>query len=213
MVVALDESQLGFLFYNQKEWISADLFSGNIAYLEKVTMTIAPGMISQYPNGYSETLSLDNSETLEDIAKNQSSTQISTDKLIVRTASGKTLDTKQFKLFYQSLLYTACSGYSSLTDAQKQAHAASGTAGAALVIKLKYVPRVLNEDTGYYEETDEIIEREYCFYEDITAPLQFYTTVNGAGDFYVTTSRIRKVMNDIMKLYDPSNPIKYDSLN
>ncbi len=213
MVVALDETQLEFLFYTPKEWISADLFFGNIAYLERVTLSIAPGMISQYPNGYSETLHLDNSETLEDIAKNGSSSQISSDKLVVRTADGKTLDTMQFKRFYQSLLYTSCPGYSALSDAQKAAHIASGAEGAALVIKLRYVLRAYNADTGYYEETGEVVEREYCFYENLSVPLQFYTTVNGAGDFYITTSRVRKLMNDIMKLYDPSTPIDYGSLN
>ena len=216
MIIALDETQLDFLFFREKDWISSDLFSGNIAYLEKVTLSIAPGMISQYPNGYSETLHLDNSETLKDIAQNNSSSQISSDKMIVRAENnGKpiTLDTLQFKRFYQSLLYTTCPGYSALTDEQKDAHAASGAAGAALSMKLRYVLREYDEDTGYYEETGEVIEREYCFYEDYTAPLQFYTTVNGVGDFYITASRVRKLMNDIMRLYDPTDPIQYDRLD
>ena len=72
---------------------------------------------------------------------------------------------------------------------------------------------IYNEETGYYEETGEVIEREYCFYENLSVPLQFYTTVNGVGDFYLTASRVRKLMNDIMKLYDPKTPIDYGSLN
>lgn len=214
MIVALDETQLGFLFYREKEWISSDLFFGNIAYLEKVELKIAPGMISQYAQeGYSETIWLDNSQTLEDIAKNGTSTTISTDKLVVRTSSGKTIDTLQFKRFYQSLLYTTCPGYSDLTDAEKAGNIASGSDGAALTLKLRYVLRAYNKETGYYEETGEVIEREYCFYENLSVPLQFHTAVNGAGDFYITTSRAKKLMNDIMKLYDPKTPIDYGSLN
>ncbi len=215
MIVAIDESQLNFLFFSQKDWISDDLFSGSISYLEEIAIKVAPGMISQYPAGYQQTFSLDNSETLKHLAENPStSSKISTDRLIVRDGAGKVLNTMQFKHFYQSLLYTTCPGYSDLTQAQKQAHIDSGTDGAALVIKLKYVLRELNEDTGYYEETGEVIVREYCFYENLSAPLQFFTTVNGAGDFYLPTSRIKKVLNDITKLYGTpeTDRIYYDSL-
>ena len=215
MIVALDESQLGFLFFTQKDWISTDLFSGSISYLEEISVKIAPGMISQYPAGYQQSFMLDNSETLKYLAENPSSSALlSTDKLIVRDGAGKVLSTLQMKHFYQSLLYTACPGYSDLTQAQKQAHIDSGTEGAALVIKLKYVLRELNEETGYYEETGEVIEREYCFYENLSTPLQYFTAVNGVGDFYLPTSRIKKLMNDIMKLYGTpeTDRIHYDSL-
>ncbi|MBR3862049.1 MAG: hypothetical protein IKM42_00135 [Clostridia bacterium] len=215
MIVAIDESQLNFLFFTQKDWISADLFSGSISYLEEMSIKVAPGMLSQYPAGYQQTFTLDNSETLKYLAENpEASSQLSTDKMVVRDSAGKVLNTMQIKHFYQSLLYTACPDYSALSQAQKQAHIASGTEGAALVIKLKYVLRELNEKTGYYEETGEVIVREYCFYENLSTPLQFFTTVNGTGDFYLPTSRIKKVLNDISKLYatPETDRIYYDSL-
>lgn len=216
MIVAIDESQLDFLFYTQKDWISADLFSGSISYLEEISLKIAPDTISQYPSGYQQTFILDNSATLKYLAENPTtSSQLSTDQMVVRDSAGTVLNTMQIKHFYQSLLYTACSGYSDLTQAQKQAHIDSGTEGATLVIKLKYVLRELNEDTGDYEETGEVIVREYCFYENLSTPLQFFTTVNGVGDFYLPTSRIKKVLNDITKLYGTpeTDRIYYDSLN
>ena len=215
MIVALDETQLNFLFFTTKDWISPDLFSGSISYLTQATIKIAPGMVDQYPNGYSEVFTLDNSATLEEPVKNPStSSMLSNDKLIVRDSAGKVLNTMQFKRFYQTLLYTTCPGYSSLSAAQKQAHINSGTDGATLVLKLRYVLRELNMDTGYYEETGEVIEREYCFYENLAAPLQFFTTVNGKGDFYMNASRIRKLLNDTMKLYatPETDPIDYGSL-
>ena len=218
MIVALDETQLGFLFYREMDWISDELFWAPIAYLDRLTITIAPGKVSQYPNGYTETFILDNSKTLNDIAQNGSSSQLSTDKLVVQDSGQnsnrvRTIDTLQFKRFYQSLLYTTCPGYSGLTQEQKQANIASGSAGAVLTIKLRYVLRERNEDTGYYDTTGEVVELEYCFYANREIPMQYHTTVNGAGDFYVTTSRIKKLINDVMKLYDPNDPIDYSSLN
>ncbi len=214
MIVALDESQLEFLFYTAEDWVSDDLFSGHIAYMDELSVQIAPGMVDQYPNGYRETFYLDNTESFNRIAQN-SSKQISADYVHIIDSTGKTINDKQFKTFYSSLLYTSCSGESSLSDDEKQAHINSGTEGAALVIRIKYVLREFNKDTGYYEATGEVVEREYCFYQNYAYPRQYYTTVNGAGDFYTISSRVKKVMNDIMKLYGTpeTDPIDYGSLN
>lgn len=215
MVIALDESQLPFLFYTTKDWISEDLFTGNIAYMTEMYIKIAAGKADKYPEGYEETFTVDNSETLTQLEQeHSSSTQMNSSQLAVRDSKGKSLHAKQFKTFYQSLLYTMYSGYSSLSEAQQAAHKASGADGATLVIRIKYVLREYDKDTGRYEETGEIIEREYCFYENLSQPRQYYTTVNGEGDFYTVSSRIKKIINDIMKLYGTpeTDPIKYDSL-
>ncbi|MBQ9802834.1 MAG: DUF4340 domain-containing protein [Clostridia bacterium] len=216
MIVALSEEQLGFLFFTEKDWISYDLFTGHIAYMEEMYIKIAPGLADKYPEGYEETFSLDNSDTLAYLATQDAATsQLTADKVVVRDSAMKALNAKQFKTFYSSLLYTTCSGYSSLSEEKKESYIASGAEGAALVIRIKYVLRELNEDTGYYEETGEVIVREYCFYEDLSYPRQYFTTVNGVGDFYTVSSRVKKVINDIMKLYGTpeTDPIKYDSLN
>ena len=214
MIVALDESQLEFLFYTSKDWVSDEMFSGHVAYMQELSVQIAPGMVEQYPNGYRETFYLDNDESFERLSKD-SAKQISADYVHIMDSAGRTLNDKQFKTFYTSLLYTACSGESSLSAAAKQAHIDSGTEGAALVIKIKYVLREFNKDTGYYEETGEVIEREYCFYQNFAYPRQFFTTVNGRGDFYTISTRVKKIMNDIMKLYGTpeTDPIKYNTLN
>ena len=215
MVIGLDESQLLFLFYNTKDWISDDLFTGNIAYMEEMYIKIGAGMADKYPNGYEQTFILDNSETLAQLEKeHNASSQMSSDKLAVRDANGKTLNTKQFKTFYQCLLYTMYSGYSSLSEAQQEVHKASGTDGATLVIRVKYVLREYDATTGRYEKTGEVIEREYCLDQNLSQPRQYYTTVNGVGDFYTVSSRVKKIINDVMKLYatPDTDPIKYDSL-
>lgn len=215
MVLGLDESQLRFLFFTTKDWISEDLFTGNIAYMEELYIKIAAGKADKYPTGYEQTFTVDNSETFTQLEKEYgAATQVGSEKLAVRDAQGKSLNAKQFKTFYQSLLYTMCSGYSSLSEAQQAAHRATGTEGATLVIRIKYVPRAYDEKTGRFEQTEEPIVREYCFYENLSQPRQYYTTVNGAGDFYTVSSRIKKIINDTMKLYGTpeTDPIKYDSL-
>ena len=216
MVVALNEEQLGFLFYTTEDWISDDLFTGQIAYMEEMMIEIAPGFADQYPNGYRETFTIDNTPTLEALQKNPSiSSQISADQAVIRDTVGNVLHTTQFKTFYTSLLYTACSGYSSLSEAERQAHIDSGTEGAVLVIRIKYVPRELDKKTGYYEVSGEPIVREYCFYQNYAYPRQCFTTVNGVGEFYTVRSRIEKIINDTMKLYSTpdKDPIKYGSLH
>ena len=120
----------------------------------------------------------------------------------------------QFKRFYQTLLYTTCPGYSVLTEEQKQANEASGVEGSAFSLKLRYVLRERNADTGYYDATGEVVERQYCFYENLMqGTTQIHTTVNGVGDFYITASRATKLLNDVMRLYDPNDPIDYSSLS
>lgn len=215
MIVALDEAQLEFLFYTTKDWISGELFSGHVAFMEEMSIQIAPGMAEQYPNGYRETFYLDNTESFNRLAQQQSAAQISADYVHIMDSAGRTINDKQFKTFYSALLYTACSGESSLSDTERQAHIDSGTEGAALVIKIKYVLRELNKDTGYYEATGEVVEREYCFYQNYAYPRQYYTTVNGKGDFYTISTRVKKIISDVMKLYGTpeTDPIDYGSLN
>jgi CRISPR-associated endonuclease Csn1 len=105
-------------------------------------------------------------------------------------------------------------GVTSLTEAERQANQASGVEGSAFSLKLRYVLRELNTDTGYYDATGEVVERQYCFYENLSqGTMQIHTTVNGVGDFYITASRATKILNDVMRLYDPSDPIDYGSLS
>ena len=215
MVIGLDESQLLFLFFTTKDWMSEDLFTGNIAYMTEMYIKIAAGKADKYPQGYEQTFTVSNSETFADLEKDYSdASQVGSEKLTVSDESATSLHAKQFKTFYQSLLYTMYSGYSSLTEAQQAAHKASGTEGATLVIRIKYVLREYDTETERFEETGEVIEREYCFYENLSQPRQYFTTVNGEGDFYTISSRVKKIINDVMKLYGTpaTDPIKYDSL-
>ncbi len=226
MVVKINGAQLDFLFLTTKDWATSDIFMGNIAYMTEMSVQIAPGFVAKYPAGYKGTFYLDNSETLAALSKSHTaSSLLTTDKMIVRDdgAPSRVLNTMQFKNFYKSLLTTTTSGYSSLSDAEKQAFINSGKDGAALSITINYALREWNEETRYYELTGETFSYTYCFYEDASNARQFFTTIttvkNGTtttvGDFFTVSTRVKKIMNDAMKLYDTpeTNPILPDALN
>lgn len=224
MVVRMDPAQLSFLFYNKGDWTTPNLFTGSISYITEVGIQIAPGFVAKHPGGYKETFYLDNSETLKDLSESHDSTTLlTTDKLIVRDSRAKALNTMQFKYFYKSLLATHTAGYASLSDAQKQAFIASGKDGAALSITVKFALRKWDEAVRQYVLTGETFSYTYCFYEDPANARQFFTTITlvkgnettTVGDFYTISTRVKKVMNDAMKLYDTpeTNPIDADALN
>ena len=210
MVVAIDESQLSFLLWEDSEWVDADPFSGNIAFMTELSVKVASGDAT-FPSGYQKTFYLNNSASFDALAASKSD-QLHSNKMKVTDDSGKTMNTSHFKDFYVSLLYTSLTGLSSLDDTEKQAAISSGENGAALVIRAKYVLREFDPVSGVFVETGEVVERVYCFYRSYSQPREMYMTLNGEGDFYVIRSRVEKLIRDISKLYNPNDPIIYDSI-
>ena len=224
MIVKINAAQLNFLFLTTKDWTTADIFGGNIAYMTEMSVQIASGFVTKYPAGYKETFYLDNSETLAELSKSHTASSIlTTDKLIIRDGHSGVLNTMQFKNFYKTLLVTTTTGYSSLSETEKQAFIDTGKDGAALAITVKFALREWNEESRYYELTGETFTRTYCFYENPSDSREFFTTITTekggkkttVGDFFTVSSRIKKIMNDAMKLYDTpeTNPIISDSFN
>lgn len=214
MIVAIDESQLNFLFWEKDQWVSREIFSGQIAYMEEMSIKIAPGdYAGVYSNGYEARFVIDNEESLKDLMGSNgtgSNAQISSDKMIVRDAAHGNIvvDTLQFKRFYSFLLYTSASDKSTLTEEEKQAYIDSGSNGAWLTIYIRYELRERNPETGYYDKTGEMVERTYCFYYSYKDPTrQAYTTINGAGDLYTLTTRVNEIIKNVEKLYHPETPI------
>ena len=207
MVVEIEEKQLDFLFWTLGDWTATELFMGNIAYLTELSVKIKGGE-GNYKDDFRKTFYLDNSKTLEKLAETTpSNPMISSSELVVRDDKGS-MDTEQFRLFYGMLLNTNLIDRSALTEAEKEQHRASGTEGAALVIKVKYVLLKYDAETNTYYETGEIIERELCFYRSY-GTRQVYVTVNGVGEFCILRSRLEKMISDVDKLYHPETPITY----
>ena len=209
MVAAIGEEQLNFLFWDDTDWISDDLFSGNIAYMTEMKISIAKGdYAGVFPDGKELVLTTDNSETIRKL-KESKDKEISAANLVVRDNHTNVIDTTQFKRFYQSLLYTAYNDYSSLSPEDRDAYIASGDAGAWMVITVTYELRRYNSETGGHELTGEVITRTYRFYHDYAYPRQVFTTVNGVGQFYTSRDRVAKIIKDVARLYTPNDPITY----
>lgn len=207
MVVEMEEKQLDFLFWTLGDWTATELFAGNIAYLSELSVKIKGGE-GNYKDDFRKTFYLDNSKTLEKLAETvPSNPMISSSELVVRDDKGS-MDINQFRLFYGMLLNTNLIDRSALTEAEKEQHRASGTEGAALVIKVKYVLLKYDAETNTYVETKEVIERELCFYRSY-GTRQVYVTVNGVGEFCILRSRLEKMISDVDKLYHPETPITY----
>ncbi len=207
MVVEMEEKQIDFLFWGLKDWTATELFMGNIAYLTELSVKVKAGE-GNYRDDFRKTFYLDNSKTLEKLAETvPSKPMISSSDLVVRDDKGS-MDTQQFRLFYGMLLNTNLIDLSALTETEKAQHRASGTEGAALVIRVKYVLLKYDAETNTYYETGEVIERELCFYRSY-GTRQVYVTVNGVGEFCILRSRLEKMIADVDKLYHPETPITY----
>ena len=198
MVVAIPKEQMNFLLWDAIDWVEPRIFSDYIAYCDRITVHVAAGN-GTFPAGRDVTFYLDNSASLE--IDTQQSESVSTDAMVVRDDQNTVLDTYQFKLFYKSLLYTALTGSSSLTEAEQQALIDSGTEGATLAVTLHFRPLKYNSTTKRYEETGETIEKTYCYYTSYTYPREAFTTLNGVGEFYTVRTRVEKVIRDLGRLY------------
>ncbi len=220
MILAMDESQLNFLFWSENDWVSKEIFSGQIAYMEEMIIKVGKGdYAGVYENGYEARFSIDNEESLKELmgsGQSGSNAQISSDKMVVRdmTRNGLVIDTMQFKRFYSFLLYTSASDVSTLSEQDKQDYIDSGDDGAWLSIYIRYELRTRNPETGYYDKTGEVVERVYRFYRSLGDPTrQAYTTIapnktdKGVGEFYTLTTRINEIIKNVEKLYHPETPI------
>ena len=198
MVVAIPQSQMNFLLWDAIDWIEPRIFSDYISYCDRITVHVAAGN-SVFPAGRDVTFYLDNSASIA--GETSAEEAVSTDELVVRDDRNTVLDTYQFKLFYKTLLYTALTGTSSLTEAERQALIDTGAEGATLAVTLHFRLLRYNAGTKHYEETGETIEKAYCYYTSYEYPREAFTTLNGVGAFYTVRTRVEKVIRDLGRLY------------
>lgn len=191
MVVECSVAYLGFLDWEQLQWVESYIFSGNnIAFLKKLEIKLA---------GKSDmTFYLDNSQspTQED-ALNSDNLRVTAD---YNGLQNVTVNTDQFRLFYRSL------GNSSLwktmpegTEALQESLRAAGDSGATLVIRMTY------DNEG----TDDV--RVFRFYSKTAGNLGAFTTLNNNGSFYMRQFRLDKIIRDIDLIFTPETPIDPDA--
>lgn len=197
MVVECSLEFLEFLGWDRFQWIEPEIFSGNIAYMEKVEIQLPSG-IGTLNGANKVTLYFDNSASEAPSEKNQY--QISSDKLVITADYGDTVGARvnvyQFRLFYQTLLTSSLEGMmpSGTEDAQESL-IGSGDGGASLVIKMTY-----NAD-------GETVVRTYRFYSRTNGNQGAFTTLNGTGSFYMIQRRVDKIIGDVARIFNPNDVI------
>ena len=209
MIVEVERTHLEFLQWDAFTWVEGDVFSGNIAYMQKLEILL-PGAT----DGMSSlSFVIDNKASLEGWSADETNSSIPTNGMKV-WANGEPVDLKQFKLFYQTLLYSSLSGTASCSEelqelfraAAKNAEGGYALEGAEPVLVIK---------TTYNSEPDgsgETIERTYAFYK-YGGGRQCFMAFNGNGSFYILQKRVDKIISDIAKIFDPSTPIVPTSKN
>ena len=195
MVIECSLEYLEFLDWDRFQWIEPEIFSGNIAYIEKVEILLPSG-IGTLNGADKVVLNFDNSASEAPSAQNNY--QISSDKLVITADYGSTVGARsnvyQFRLFYQTLLISSLEGtMPSGTEDAQESMIASGDAGASLVIKMTY-----NAD-------GEEQVRTYRFYSKSNGNQGAFTTLNGTGSFYMIQRRVDK--SDVAKIFNPSDVI------
>ena len=206
MIVEVERASLEFLAWDAFTWVDADVFDGNIAYMQKLELLIPGGLTSgPYQGAKKLAFLLDNAESLANW-DGKTDTNIPTGKIkiwvSVDGAQSKALTTeqiKQFRVFYQTLLYSSLSGSASCSPEQQQAfrdaamNVAGGYATAAgelpqLVINMTYNTSPLGDG--------EQIERSYAFYK-YGGGRQSFMAFNGNGGFYMLQRRVEKIVSDV----------------
>ena len=197
MVVECSREYLEFLEWDRFEWIEPEIFSGNIAYIEKVEIQVSGG-IGTIGGANRVVLDFDNSASEKPSADNNY--QITSDKLVITASYGETLNAKvnvyQFRLFYQTLLISSLEGMMPEgTEEAQESMLASGDAGASLVIKMTY-----NAD-------GEQMVRVYRFYSRTNGNLGAFASLNSTGSFYMIQRRVDKIISDVNKIFTPNDVI------
>ncbi len=201
MVVECSVEYLEFLEWNRFEWIESDIFSGNVAYVEKIEI-LMPGGIGTLNGANRVVLYFDNSQS--ELPSKENNFMVSSNKLSITADYGSMVgvkvDVKQFRLFYQTLLISSLEGMMPTGTEQKQQDLiASGDAGAEMVIKMTY-----NAD-------GEELVRTYRFYSRANGNLNAFVTLNGTGSFYMLQRRVDKIISDVAKIFNPAETIDPES--
>lgn len=193
MVVEVNRSDLEFLEWSSFEWISSDVFSGNIAFCDEITITSKTGTEMGLTGVTSAKFTLDNSASPKETAnKNIDSSKLR----VFAEYSGNGIENTRmelgvvdvFRQFYQTLTYSSLEGDvgEGLSDERMDELRASGDEGADLVIRMKYTVDGVQT------------ERVYRFYH--YTDRQSFMTLNGNGTFRMQRQRTVKILNDLGRL-------------
>lgn len=193
MVVEVSRSDLEFLEWSSFEWVSSDVFEGNIAFCDEITIISKTGTAMGLTGVTSAKFTLDNSAS----SKDNSNGKIDTSKLrvFVEYSGDGIADTRieidkvqTFRYFYQTLTYSSLEGEvgEGLSAERMEELRESGDEGADLIIRMKFTVN------------GEQIEKVYRFYH--YTERQSFMTLNFNGTFRMQRTRTIKILNDLGRL-------------
>lgn len=208
MVVEVSRSDLEFLEWSSFEWISADVFTGNIAFCNEITFISKTGTQAGLGGVTTAKFTLDNSASSKEVTNGR----IDTSKLrVFAEYSGEGIENTRielanispFRYFYQTLTYSSLEGDvgEGLSPERMEELRASGDEGADLIIRMKYTI------------DGEQVERVYRFYH--YTERQSFMTLNGNGTFRMQRQRTVKILNDLGRILtnDPNTVINPTAKN
>lgn len=220
MIVEVDRTYLEFLGWDTFTWVEGDVFDGNIAYLQKVEILIPGGLTTGPHKGVKKiSFTLDNRESLSDWdPETTPSVPSGKLKVWVKLDNGESIaltqdQLTQFRLFYQTLIFSSLSGSASCTEEQQQAFrdAAKNAEGGYVTADGQQAQMVINMTYNTGEKGDgEDILRSYAFYK-YGGGRQSFMAYNGNGGFYMLQSRVDKIVSDVGKIFDPTMTIQPQS--
>ena len=188
MVVEVSAGYFEFLEWTSFQWIEADIFSGNIGFLEKVEFESVTGTTAGLTGIKDIDFILDNSASSDKLT---ASGNVDTSGLKVYanygTELGQQIEVTQFRNLYTTLLYSSLEGMANCSEAEQEAFRASGDAGAYLVLRLTY-----NVDGVSTTRT-------YRFYA-YGGGRNTFVTINGNGEFCMLTKRVNKIVSDFGRI-------------
>ncbi len=203
VIAEVDQSSLYFLDFEPIDWVSANIFWINLAYLRSIELS---------SSDYSATITLDNSKS--DQSNNISSSDIefkingqTPDYIVYKqsSVSGKiTEETPVYNLrqFYKTLLSLTIIGNASdgpiaLSDEQMAELRALDDSACQLVLKIKAEDMATTYNPDYHDQnnTSELVYRFYRYSEG-----RSYLTINGEGEFFVDATFVEKLIADAERL-------------
>ncbi|MBQ9099613.1 MAG: DUF4340 domain-containing protein [Clostridia bacterium] len=197
MVVETERAFLEFLEWDSFRWVKREIFDGNVAYMEKMEITLRDNAASSTPlQALISQLNGKTNITFEVSFVDDGGNAVagSADganmKLFAKygVVNESFTQVTKFKQFYQTLLYTSLSGAMATDSDAEQAAIIAG--GADMTITLTF-----NVD-------GKSVVRTYCFYAYQPGGRQCFVTVDGNGGFYVKQLRMEKIVSDVVKLLD-----------
>lgn len=208
MVVEVSRSDLEFLEWSSFEWVSSDVFTGNIAFCNEITIISKTATGAGLCGVTTAKFTLDNSASS---TENKNGNIDSSKLRVFAEYSGDGVEATRtelanvsvFRMFYQTLTYSSLEGDvgEGLSAERMDELRAGGDAEADLIIRMKYTV------------DGKEIERVYRFYH--YTERQSFMTLNGNGTFRMQRQRTVKILNDLGRLLtdDPKTVINPTTKN